>query len=315
MSNISEEKLNNIVNLYHMHGIEKTAKMLNLQVESIRRYVRKAIQLGIVNENTHLLKKIESIYTKKELQTLAGSGVIEKSNSVHLKFAKQFFKALVITDTHIGSKYTIPDYITDALEKGDKENIDYIFHVGDVVEGMSNRPGHIYELTEIGYDAQKNKAIEIFKNINKPMYVIDGNHDRWYIKGSGALIVKDIANEIPNMTFIGHDEGSIYIDDIEVMLWHGEDGSSYAHSYRIQKLVESLQGGEKPNVLLTGHVHKSIYVYERNIQTLACGALQFQSKWMRSKRLPSHTGFWIIEVGYDSDGVKEFIPRWFPIYK
>ena len=56
---------------------------------------------------------------------------------------------------------------------------------------MSHRAGHVYDLSEIGYDKQKAKAIEIFSQwTDSQIYAIDGNHDRWFIKSNGALIVR-----------------------------------------------------------------------------------------------------------------------------
>jgi hypothetical protein len=97
-------------------------------------------------------------------------------------------------------------------------------------------------------------------------------------------------------------------------LWHGEDGSSYAHSYRLQKLIESFTGGEKPAALFAGHVHKAGYFYMRHVHCLSSGAIQSQTKWMRGKRIASHTGFWVVEIVVNSKGIARFKSEWFPLY-
>ena len=62
---------------------------------------------------------------------------------------------------------------------------------------MSHRPGHIYELTHLGYAQQKDYAVKLFSQwTDTEIYAIDGNHDRWYIKSNGSLIVKDIDKEL-----------------------------------------------------------------------------------------------------------------------
>jgi len=118
------------------------------------------------------------------------------------------------------------------------------------------------------------------------------------------------------MTYLGHDEGDITLSTapVTIRLWHGEDGSSYAHSYRIQKIVESFTGGDKPHVLFCGHAHKHTYMFERHIHCIGAGSMQTQSKWMRGKRLASHTGFWIIKMVVNDKGVGSFAPQWFPFY-
>ena len=70
----------------------------------------------------------------------------------------------------------------------------------------------------------------------------------------------------------------------------------------------------KPNILLLGHTHKALYIFERNIHCVSLGCLQQQSSWMKGKRIAAHTGFWIIEVCINETGVAWFQPRFYPFY-
>ncbi len=191
-------------------------------------------------------------------------------------------------------------------------------HSGDLTEGMSNRAGHVYELSHVGYSAQKAKAIEWLSKLpaDLPKYVIDGNHDRWYMIGQniGADIVQDIADKVPNMTKIGSDTGFVNINGIVIQLWHGGDGAAYARSYRIQKIVESITGGKKPNLLITGHDHKEIYLVERNIHCIGAGSIQQQTGFMRGKRLSANVGMWIVELTVNSGRIVRCRPEWIPFY-
>lgn len=294
--------------------------------ESWRRRVREAFESGENEESVEslssVLRRIESRYTESELLALAkgssddsklfGSATVTSFQGSTLKFG-------VITDLHIGSKYFHPAKLTAAYDMFEEEGIDTILCAGDVVEGMSSRDGHVFECTHIGYDAQREFALELLGKWGGKIYSIDGNHDRWFGKRSGARMVPDIDKLLPNFHFLGHDEGDLLIETpggtAWIKLWHGEDGSSYAHSYRIQKLIESLTGGQKPHVLITGHVHKQGYFMERNIHTILGGCIQNQSKWMRGKRLPAHTGFWIVSFTVNDDGVTRFLPEWFPFFE
>lgn len=135
--------------------------------------------------------------------------------------------------------------------------------------------------------------------------------------GAGITAVEDVCDRVTGSHFIGYHEGDIIINNCKIKLWHGEDsGGSYAHSYRLQKLVEAFNGGEKPQILFTGHTHKSMYLYDRNIHCVSTGCLQNQSGFMRTKRLSAHVGFWIIEVLLADNGeVQKFAPTWYPFYK
>jgi predicted phosphodiesterase len=120
---------------------------------------------------------------------------------------------------------------------------------------------------------------------------------------------------LENFNFIGHDEGDISLGGKAVLkLWHGEDGNSYAISYRIQKILESLSGGEKPSVLIAGHTHKYVNIFERNVYALSVGTMQRQTPWMRGKRIAAHVGFAIADYYINDDGVSKFTHTWHPFY-
>ena len=269
-----------------------------------------------------LLDKIENQFTAEELKTILASGKLHvtptKPQYPKIDFGKDVFKIGVISDTHIGSIWYHAEWLKKAFEQFNKVNVDIVTHSGDVVDGLSNRPGQVYELDYVGYAQQKKYAIEQFNIYNTkkiPMYLIDGNHDRWYIKNSGSLIVEDIVKEFDfEAEFLGHDSGNIVVDSADIMLWHGEDGSSYATSYRLQKVIEAFTGGEKPDVLIAGHTHKQGYFFERHVQVVSAGAMCSQSSWMKSKRLANHSGFWIVELGLNYKGVGRCSVEWFPFY-
>src|SRR5260221_97184 len=80
---------------------------------------------------------------------------------------------------------------------------------------------------------------------------------------------------------------------------HPGGGSSYATSYRPQMIVESLEGGEKPAVLLIGHYHKLSVNLVRNGWTLQIGCTQDQTVFMRKKNIDAHIGGMIVELEQD----------------
>lgn len=320
-------------------GYKAAAEALGITRETLRRRVREykniveknRIESDSVNEK--LLKQISERFSEVELKRLIKSSSISfTSDKTTYNFDGEELTFGVLTDTHLGSVFTNPNFLREAFNVFASSGVNFIVHAGDVTEGLSNRAGHMYECTHIGYSAQLDHAREIFSEWTQcPIYAVDGNHDRWYIKSNGAKIVEEIDRSLDNFHFIGHDEGDIVVvknknkveletnsknaRGIKIKVWHGEDSSSYAFSYRIQKIVESLTGGEKPNVLICGHTHKSLYVYDRHIHCLSAGAIQKQSRWMRSKRQASHTGFWVCKMSIDYTGVSWFASRFYPFYQ
>jgi len=320
----STKRVEEIGKLVELIGVDEAVKQLNISRESVRRANRlfregnKEIEKSKDFNPNATLKKIQEIYSEKELQAIAcGGRILPGLEKVPIiSFEGKRIRVGAFGDTHIGHMKFSEDRMFQAFEEFRKEKVDFIVHTGDVTEGMSHRPGQIYELTHLGYEKQKEYAVNLFGQwTDTDIYAIDGNHDRWFIKSNGAYIVKDIDRALPNFHFIGHDEGDISLKGKGTLkLWHGEDSSSYALSYRVQKIIEAFTGGEKPSVMLCGHTHKYVKVFERNIHAISVGCIEAQTSWMRGKRLAAHVGFSIFDIYVGDSGVTKITETWYPFY-
>jgi len=314
------EYLNKIKKTVDDYGYLGASEKLGIKSETVRRNIRRWRRMNGESEpaiEDNIFRQLKEKFSDAELRRMAnGSMIRPEVDTVKHDFDGDEICIGLVSDTHLGSKYTDPDMLFQAFDVFTDEGVDMIAHCGDVHEGLSHRPGHMYECTHLGYSEQLEHSREVFGQwIDTDIYMIDGNHDRWYIKSNGALIVEELCKGQDNLNFIGHDEGDILINGITIKLWHGEDGSSYAYSYRVQKLVEAFTGGEKPNVLLCGHTHKAFEMFCRHVHCVSAGAIQRQSKWMRSKKHESHTGFYVVRIGINETGVSWFEPRFYPFYR
>ena len=269
-------------------------------------------------EISPVFEKLAARYSPKELEQLANGEGIERRRidypEIHLHGRHHHF--VVISDTHIGSVYS-PDEWHDIVSDYANENcVEAVLHCGDLTDGVKiSRSGtQIYELSEVGFEAQKAKAVELLGKYEVPVYIISGNHDAYYKEYAGANVVASVAQELPNVTHIGDDEADIEIDGVTIRLFHGGDGNSYALSYRLQKLVEAITGGRKPNILLAGHVHKFCYIFERNIHAISVPCLQMQTAFMRGKKLAAHTGFLDLQFDVIDGGICNLAVKLFPFY-
>jgi len=314
----SQERIAEIVKFALENGDERACEVYGLKSESLNRY-RRVYQNELAPEYKMkaILKRIGEQYTNAELKAIASGGrIVPGYGKVPMvDFEGEKITFAHFTDTHMGAKWFKEPYFDAALEECERESVEFICMTGDLSDGMSNRPDHIYDLTHIGYDRQKDYCVEQWSKWGGKVYMIDGNHDRWFIKSNGAVIVKDVCERLPNAEFLGHDEADISLKgDVVVKLWHGEDGNSYAISYRMQKLAEGITGGEKPHIWLVGHTHKMGYFFIRNIHMISGGALSTQSSWMRRTRKENHTGFWIIKAWIKKNTVTRFSPTFYPFY-
>lgn len=316
---VSKGHIQKVVAVLLSEGKEAVLKQFNIPEETFNRYMRLAKDYGIQTvDRGKIISQIAQNYTDSELEAIAKGGrIVPGYTKVPIiSFEGQRIRVGAITDTHIGSIDFHEERLYQVFDEFHKAKIDFIVHAGDVLEGMSNRPGHIYELTHLGYDKQKEYAVKLLSQWqDTPIYAISGNHDRWYIKSNGANALGDLSKELKNFHFLGHDEGEISLKGKAVLrLWHGEDGNSYALSYRLQKILESLTGGQKPNAMIVGHVHKYVDIFERHVMCTSIGCIQSQTAWMRSKRIAAHPGFAIIDYYVNGQGICSKLIDWKPFY-
>jgi predicted phosphodiesterase len=302
-------------------GVDNTAKKYNLNRETIRRYVRMAKSIETPGEQ--ITPKRESLINKlshlsdDELSRMVNGSSKKPYDKQIIDFDGETIRFLALGDTHIGSVYFDDEKLIAAFDEAKAQGCEFMLHTGDLLEGMSTRPGHVYELADIGYGRQRDHARELLKEWGLPFYLVGGNHSNWINTkgGMGIDVEEDLCREFQYGHYLGMHEGDLELNGVKVKLWHGEDGSSYATSYRVQKIIEAFTGGEKPHILLCGHTHKSLFIFERNVHAISTGCIQRQSGFMRMKKLASHVGFWIVEMTVGNGDVKKFSPTWYPFYK
>lgn len=300
------------------HGVERASAKYGIRSSSVERYMRgmkSSAPKEKVSDKEKLLEQIGNRFSVDDLQMISKASTKQIGRRV-VSIEGDEATFLALGDTHIGSVCTNPDHLFTAFEEAKKQGCEFCVHTGDVLEGMSARPGQIYELSHIGYSEQIKEAGRVFAELKMPMYFITGNHDAFgnNKSGVGLDVGSYLEQAIPDSHCLGVHEGIIELGGARLMLWHGEDSSSYAVSYRPQKIVEMFTGGEKPQVLFTGHTHKMLYLFERNVHILSTGCIQGQSGFMRYKRIAAHTGFWIVRMKVNKGEIVSFNPTWYPFY-
>lgn len=239
-----------------------------------------------------------------------------KNTGINHNYKKQKVKLGIMADMHIGSKWFNEDGFKYCRDTFDKEKVDAIYCPGDIIEGMSMRDGQIYELSDLGYTEQLEHAYRLLNTLNQPFYYIVGNHDAWARnKGNAGLKVgKEVEKNVPNSKYLGDMEADILLNEkIKLRLSHRGNGA-YALSYPGQKMINGLEGGTKPTIIINGHLHKSLYMSYRNIHYLEAGTLQNQTEFMAMKGSPAMVGFWILDLQFDKEKLISFAPQWYPIY-
>jgi UDP-2,3-diacylglucosamine pyrophosphatase LpxH len=233
------------------------------------------------------------------------------SGAEHIRFA-------IVSDCHMNSKYTQITHLKEFYDIANSMSIRTFFNVGDIDEGDQMRPGHQFDCYNQGADDHVAEIIRLYpQKAGAKTYFILGNHDASIMKRSGHDIGKDIAAARPDMIYLGFDCAVVNLTpNCTLELRHPWDGTSYAISYKPQKMIDAIPGGEKPNIMAIGHYHKAEYICYRNVHCFQAGTFCAQTPFMRGKGISAMMGGWIVDVTVAKDGsVLSIIPEFIPFYK
>lgn len=227
----------------------------------------------------------------------------------------------VCGDTHYGSRYEAKDACEAFYQRCAALGLRHMLHAGDVLDGHRLYKGQEFELHRHGWQEQRDWFAKVAPQVKGlTTHFIVGNHDASLKHAAGIDVGGELADRRPDWDFLGEDYGLIEFTTpvgrkYRVALIHPSGGSSYALSYRPQKIVEQLEGGTKPDMLLIGNYHKAEFMPSyRNVAVLQVGCFQWQTPFMLTKGLAAHVGGWIVEVTVQpervlSESVKvEFTP-------
>lgn len=253
-------------------------------------------------------------------------GVISKSAGGPRPTVEHFFgdvrKFGIVSDTHIGNKHALEHELQEAFEVFRQEGVTEVYAPGNLIDGEKTYRGQEYEIHVMGVDNVVKNLARVWPKVEgiTTFHVASSScHEGFYLKSAGVLIGKLIQNERPDMVYLGLDEADVVVHDSErrptLRIIHPGGGSSYADSYRPQKIVESYSGGDKPDILAIGHYHKGGYYDIRDVAVLQAMCLETQTPFMRKRSLRAVLGFWIVEVTFSEHGsLQRFKPEAFKYY-
>jgi hypothetical protein len=241
-----------------------------------------------------LQRQLEAEHAKVEaLAGVQNKTSVEQSESCRIRFA-------LTGDRHIGSLYHHGDALTAFLEYANAEDVSAVFDTGDILDGHRVYRGHEFELRDLGFEAQLARLAGSGAAL-LPTKFITGNHDASFKVAAGVSVGNAITAAAKGYHYLGEEQARHRWETpngpFELMLLHPGGGSSYALSYRPQKIVESLEGGSKPDMLAIGHYHKAEFLPSyRNVAVVQTGTFQRQTPFMARQGLAAHVGGWIIDV-------------------
>ncbi len=207
------------------------------------------------------------------------------------------FSIGIIGDTHLCDKACALDELHDFYHKCKESGVEHIVHAGDVTAGIRVYPGQEFDLIYHGFSEQLKHVIESYPQIDGiTTHVIAGNHDLSFKQHAGASFVEEVSKKRNDIEWVGDYAANISINGISIRLHHGDGGVGYAASYRLQRNVEAFESGEKPQIYVLGHYHRTLAMFIRNVHSYMPGCWQRPTDFSIRKGLPNQICGYIAHV-------------------
>ena len=227
---------------------------------------------------------------------------IQNGDVYEIPYNLEHLRLLLISDTHLCSKYDRLDILRYLYAKAEDEGVKHILHSGDFTDGRSNRPEQVYELKEHSFQGQVDYCVDKYPKFSGKTYAIQGNHDNWWYKSNGSEILRPISKAREDIVYLGSDVADLKIGKLKIRLFHGQGGIAYAKSYKIQKYLDTIPINEKPDILQTGHIHQAFYYKQDNTHCFQTSCLEDQTPYCRGLGLANDKSCWWVDVQFDDKG-------------
>lgn len=226
--------------------------------------------------------------TKNELNTFLKEHGLTISSIKELLSSKSFsprnigdknineFSIGIIGDTHLCDKACAMEELFDYYDKCRIAGVKHILHAGDLTAGISVYKGQEFDLSSHGFAEQLKYVVDNYPKVEGiTTHVISGNHDLSFKQKSGINFVEEVALRRKDIMWVGDYDATVNVNGVSIGLHHGAGGSAaYSISYKLQKYIEKIGAGQKPQIYVLGHYHSAMTMFYRNIHAMLPGCWQ-----------------------------------------
>lgn len=226
----------------------------------------------------------------------------------------------VASDLHFASKLHRGECLNDFVDTAMNDfGVKLILAPGDIFAGMNMYHGQLNEVTGWGVTHQLEAGVKGLPRRKDLSYkMIGGNHDESFMKSAGTNIIAALAQKRADVESYGFYSAMVDLvvpgakKPIKIELHHPDKAGAYALSYHMQKEVEQIPPGMKPQMIFMGHTHQVSHLPDyRGIAAFLCGTFEDQTLFLKRKHASPNIGGWIVKVGVCADGsIKHLTTTW-----
>ena len=177
----------------------------------------------------------------------------ENGQTIYTSSKDTEFKALLISDLHLGSIDERPELLFEVYNYAIKDGINIIINAGDLIDGTFGQKEH--KITDINKQIEHLlKSYPFDKNILN--FICLGNHDFSCLEKVGLDISKILDNKRHDLVSLGYGEGYINVKNDIITVRHPKT-----------KMKEEKRVIDR-GLILSGHRHSSKFVSNGHIVNL-----------------------------------------------
>lgn len=292
-----------IINLLKQNRLSLTdiSELLDIPERAVKKKLKE------LSQGSYRVSLIDNLYFLEE----AKSG---KTLLNHKMWQGDNIKIGLVSDNHLGSNFAREDVLNMLYDLFEEEGIKTVIQTGNMIEGEARFNRN--ELKVWGFDNQCKYAVKKYpyrKGIITNFITAD-DHEGWFAQREGINFGEHVQHMrkdagMDDFNHLGYLEADIelnggkYPNEMWLRAIHPGGGSAYATSYSVQKIVESMQPGEKPSILIVGHYHKQLFFPVRGVWTIQPGCTCDQGIYLRKNKIEVALGGAILNITRNSDGI------------
>lgn len=227
---------------YEHPSLLKVEALLGKRQTLTREEIAKGLKTDLDTVDKLLIEMSERGYNVSE-------GVVSKQGGGSRTRINHFYGSDVrfgiVSDAHLGNRHEMREQLHEAYDVFKQEGIEQVYCPGNLLDGEKTYRGQEYEIYVMGADNVVANLAAIWPKVpGITTYHVASStcHEGYYLKSNGLLIGKLIQSERPDMVYLGLDEADVVIHEGErrpiLRIVHPGGGTSYADSYKPQKIVE-----------------------------------------------------------------------------
>ena len=217
------------------------------------------------------------------------------------------FKFVAIADTRLGSKSQQLAILNDIYRKAQEMGIHNVILCGNISAGLKPITD-----TETNFIDDSQAQIDyIVANYPKyegiTTYFISGKLDDKHISANNINIGKRIAEQRPDMIYLGEDICDISIDRAKMQVMNSKLNKTYTSSYRTQQTIDAYRSEDKPDILIYGGLLQMEKFNHRGVKCISVPSVCATDKEMKTKRYANTIGAWYVTVKTNEKGLLESV--------